>query len=520
MNKFLLFLWAIAFCRRQLLLTSWWQIKEYRLDRFWVFLKTKEGQRKTEIFLLLAKLLLLAAAIFFKPLSYFYPAILLAETAKLSYELLSRQLKRPKITFRSLIFLFNSFLPVIIFLSQREKLNLSLLIFFDLLGFFILPASAFLTDIPLKIVLKFKRRRVVSALNQYNPQVIAITGSYAKSSTKHLLFELLKDYAPTVKTPASYNTELGIMKAIKSLNRQTKYFLCEMGAYKKGEIKALCQLVKPDFALITGIAPQHLALFGSKENLLKTKYEIAQSLKPKGVLFVNATHPSTKPIIQRAQKDRLKIITYALKDTQQKADFLGLIIKKSENETVFKINSRQGQIKFTTNKVFPQDLENLTGALAVALTLKVPQKHLKKVVANLPEIDSGIKIKIISPSITLLDDSYNSNPVGFEAALGILAKSKGFKILVSDGIKELGKNEFTIHKNLGKKSRFANLILTTSPSLLKSFQAGLGKDKEKIHLVRPNIKLEELKELIKTPATILLEGRLPSSLVKTISKLN
>ena len=293
-----------------------------------------------------------------------------------------------------------------------------------------------------------------------------------------------------------------------------------MGAYKKGEIKALCQLVKPDFALITGIAPQHLALFGSKENLLKTKYEIAQSLKPKGVLFVNATHSSTKPIIQRAQKDRLKIITYALKDTQQKADFLGLIIKKSKNETVFKVNSRQGQIKFTTNKIFPQDLENLTGALAVALTLGVPQKHLKKIVANLPEIDSGIKIKIISPHITLLDDSYNSNPVGFETALGILAKSKGFKILVSDGIKELGKAEPAIHKNLGKKSRFADLILTTSSSLLKSFRAGLGKDKEKIHLVRPNIKLEELKELIKTPATILLEGRLPSSLVKTISKLN
>ena len=150
----------------------------------------------------------------------------------------------------------------------------------------------------------------------------------------------------------------------------------------------------------------------------------------------------------------------------------------------------------------------------------VPQKHLKKVVANLPEIDSGIKIKIISPYITLLDDSYNSNPVGFETALGILAKSKGFKILVSDGIKELGKNGFAIHKNLGEKSKFADLILTTSPSLLKSFQAGLGKDKEKIHLVKPNIKFEKLKELIKTPATILLEGRLPSNLVKTISRLN
>ena len=166
MNKFLLFIWAIAFCRRQLLLTSWWQIKAYRLDRFWVFLKTKEGQRTTEIFLLLTKLLLLPAAIFFKTLSYFYPAILLAETVKLSYELLSRQLKRPKITFRSLIFLFNSFLPAVILLSQWEKLNLSLLILFDLLGFFILPASAFLTSLLLKIVLKFSGKTNINIETQ------------------------------------------------------------------------------------------------------------------------------------------------------------------------------------------------------------------------------------------------------------------------------------------------------------------------------------------------------------------
>lgn len=293
-----------------------------------------------------------------------------------------------------------------------------------------------------------------------------------------------------------------------------------MGAYKKGEINSLCQIAEPDFAVITGICPQHLALFGNMDNLIKAKYEIAQNLKPGGILFVNSSQASTNSIISMAKDDKINVVTYALKQkSDQQADFLASITNQDENSTTFKIKTPKEIIEFITNLTDQTILENLIGAIVISLTLKLPLERLKKVIANLPEIDSGVKIKIISPNITIVDDSYNSNPLGFEAALNTLAKSRDFKVLVTDGIQELGNASFAIHKNLGEKSRFVDLILTTSTSLVKPFKIGLGKDKGRLILIKQNTKIKKLKNLIKTPTTILIEGRLPSQLTNTIHKL-
>jgi len=521
MKEILLIIWLISNFRRQLLLIYWWQVKEYRFDRFWVFLKTKEGRNKTDVIWLLVKALLLLSLAIFKPIQYFYFIILLGETIRFFYELFSHQLRKPKITLRSLGFLLTSFTFtfVIIFL-QWKKFNPNILLLSDILSYLILLVPLFLTNFFLRIVLQSKQHKAISVLRQYQPITIAITGSYGKSSTKHLLFELLNNFAPTVKTPASYNTILGITRTIDNLNPQTKYFLCEMGAYKKGEINTLCQIVKPDFAVITGICPQHLALFGNMDNLIKAKYEIGQNLKPGGTLFVNSSLPSTHPIISMAKHDKINVVTYALNQNgSQRADFIASITKQNKSSTTLRINTPQGPIEFVTNLTSPSELENLTGALVVALSLKIPAAYLKKAAANLPQIDSGMKIKRLSPDITIIDDSYNSNPIGFEAALNTLAKSKDFKVLVADGIQELGNAGFDIHKNLGEKSRFVDLILTTSASLREPFQVGLGKNKRKLILIKQNINVKKLKNLTKTPTTILIEGRLPSQLSNTIYKL-
>ena len=523
MRELILALWLIAYIRRQLFLTCWWQVKEYRFDRFWVFLKTKEGRDKTDVIWLLTKILLLLSTEFFKPIQYLYIIILFWEATKLFYEPLSHQLRRPKITHRSLSFLFISFLfAVVAIFLQWKKFNLNILLLSDILSYFVFLVPLFLTNLFLKIILPSERRKAISILRQYRPITIAITGSYGKSSTKHLLFELLNKYAPTVKTPASYNTNLGIIRTISNyLDARTKYFICEMGAYKRGEINYLCQIVKPDYAIITGIAPQHLALFGSMENLLKAKYEIVQNLKPGGTLFVNSSLPSTDPIVSRAKDDKINVVTYALKQNgDPRANFLASITKQNKNFTTLKINTPQGLIEFVTSLTSPSELENLTGALAVALSLRIPEESLKKTVTQLMAANFGMKIKRLSPDITIIDNSYNSNPIGFEAALNTLAKSKDFKVLVTDGIQELGNVSFDIHKNLGEKSRFVDLVLTTSISFVKPFKIGLGEAKGRFILTKQNIKVKKLKNLIKTPATILIEGRLPSQLINTIKKLD
>jgi len=522
MGNIILIAWLISNFRRQLLLIYWWQVKEYRLDRFLIFLKTKEGQEKTDFAWLLTKFFLLLFLLIFKPAQYFYIVILFWEAIRLFYELFFRRLRKPKITLRSLSFLltFFPFAAYIIFF-QGKKFNLSILLLSDILSYFLPLLPLFLTNLFLKIILEGKRNKAISILRKYQPITIAITGSYGKSSTKHLLFKLLNNYVKTEETPASYNTPLGIIRTIDNLSPQTKYFLCEMGAYKMGEINALCQIVKPDFAIITGICPQHLALFGNMENLIKAKYEVGQNLKPGGILFVNSSLPSTDPIISMAKKDKINIVTYAFKQNgNQQADFLASIIKEDKNSTILKLKTPQGPIEFVTKLTNYPLLENLTGALAVALNLKIPKEFLKKTISCLTENNLGMKINKLSSEITIIDDSYNSNPVGFEAALNNLTKSKGFKVLVTDGIQELGNAGFAIHKDLGEKSKFVDLILTTSSSFGKPFEIGLGKDKRKLIIIKQNIDVKKLKNLIKFPTTILIEGRLSSSLISIINSLN
>jgi len=520
MKEIFLIFWLVAYLRRQLIFQYWWQTKEYRLDRFLVFLKTPEGRSKTELWWFSLKLCLFIFSFFLQAIIFLYLLTLLWENFKFLYELITHQLRRPKITLRSSCFIFTSFIigGAVIFWSWKD-FKLLFLFLTDWLSFIVPLISLFWTNLILKIVLKIQSQKALAILDQSKTKIIAITGSYGKSSTKHLLFELLKENSSTIKTPASYNTPLGIVQTInKDLNPKIKYFICEMGAYKKGEINDLCRIVKPDYAIITGIAPQHLALFGNMENLIKTKYEIAQNLKKEGILFLNVSQSSINPLLALTKKNKIKVITYSFgKDNNQKADFWASLISQQKDSTTFKMVSPQKTFKFTTNITDLSLIENLIGALTVALTLNLPVESLRNIIRNLPEIPSGIKIQKISPNFTLIDDSFNSNPVGFSAAINTLSKFKGFKVVITEGIQELGDKTNPTHVELGKQMKIVDLILTPSVSLVKPLQEGSGQDKQKIILIKPSIKLEKLRKLIKIPAVILLEGRLPLMLVKTIN---
>jgi len=509
--------WLIASLRRQLLLSFWWQTKEYRIDRFWVFLKTKTGFLKTDGLFLALKLGLLPLLLLF-PLAFsFYLVLIISETLAFMREISARQLRRPKLTFRSLCLLAGSFSPIALaFLFYQNWL---FLLTIDLASYFILIFPILITWILTQVAIKNSLGKARVILRKTNPKVVAITGSYGKSSTKHLLAAILQNQVSVVSTPESYNTLLGIIQTIfKDLKPKTKYFICELGAYKKGEISNICRFLSPDYALITGITDQHLALFGSQKNLIQAKYEIARNLKQKGILFINNSRPSVAPLIRLAQADKQKIITYALARNQTiKADFLAKVVKSNKDSTFLKLKTPTKTIPFTTNLVALPLLENLVGCLAVALTLKISKKALQASLLQLPT--TRLKTVKLSANFTLIDDSFNSNPVGFGEAIDYLAKKEGFKIVVTEGIQELGKAADSYHLDMGRKMKSLDLILTPSPETAKLFCSGLENQSSKLHLIKPNLKTEELKNLINTPATILLEGRLPAQLIKTAKEL-
>jgi len=508
-------IWFFANLYRQLLLGHWWQIKEYRFDRFAVFLTTKDAHTHLQTPLLAAKILVLAGYYFVNRnlFYYIYLFLLLIEMAYLISNTSTSQLKKPKLSLRGLALLGASlgFLLVTSFFILKTAYRRYYL-GFDLLGYLVAPIFILATSLLVRLIVLKNQKLVHQKLRLYHPQVIAITGSYGKSSTKHLLHQLLKTQSSVVETPASYNTPLGIIKTVKTLiNKPLDYFLVEMGAYRPGEIKSLCKLTPPSVSLITGIAPQHLALFGSIDKLLKAKYEIVTNLPGNNPLFINVSQPATLPLVNLAQQEKRRLYTYALTTTKNlKADFLSTITKTSSLETKFSLQTPTEAYQFTTNLTTTSLLENLTGALAVAFQLKIPYSLLQKRVSNLDAVDNSLKKVILSSKITLLDDSYNINPVGFEAALKELRKYPGRRIVISNGFLELGKMEKEINLQLSQLLKNIDLVLTTSPQFAKSAPATL---------IKPAVSLQQLASLLQPPATILLEGRLPLSLVTNLKKL-
>ena len=122
-----------------------------------------------------------------------------------------------------------------------------------------------------------------------NLTVIGITGSYGKTGTKYILEKLLSEKYNVLMTPASYNTTMGVVKVVREqLTAAHDIFICEMGARSCGEIKEICDIVKPKYGIITSIGPCHLETFGSIENIIKTKFELCDALPDDGIIFLNA----------------------------------------------------------------------------------------------------------------------------------------------------------------------------------------------------------------------------------------
>ena len=135
-----------------------------------------------------------------------------------------------------------------------------------------------------------------------NLKVVGITGSFGKTTTKYALAEILRQKFNTLITPGSYNTTMGVTKVIRSDLKPTHdIFVVEMSAKKSGDIKELCELVKPQYGLITAIGEQHLETFKTLENIINTKNELVESLPPDGVAFFNADDINCQQLAKAAQ---------------------------------------------------------------------------------------------------------------------------------------------------------------------------------------------------------------------------
>ena len=265
-------------------------------------------------------------------------------------------------------------------------------------------------------------------------QTIGITGSYGKTSVKFYLYTILRAWTDTLVTPASFNTPMGIVKTVRgSLRAYHKIFLCEMGAKWVGDIKELCDIVHPKHGIITALGEQHLESFGSQENIIKTKYELADAIPENGRLYVNWDNE-----LIRKNPPKHKFIKYGLRED---CDYRAFDIKPNTKGTKFSVKAPDGTVtEFETQLLGNHNIENITGAIAAANGFGMPMEKMRMYVRRIEAVEHRMQI-VDKGNVTIIDDAFNSNPAGCRAALETLSVMDGERILVTPGMVELGEKE-------------------------------------------------------------------------------
>jgi UDP-N-acetylmuramoyl-tripeptide--D-alanyl-D-alanine ligase len=342
---------------------------------------------------------------------------------------------------------------------------------------------------------------------------IGITGSYGKTSVKHFLHAIMSEKYNTLMTPGSYNTTLGVVRTVREyLQAAHEVFIIEMGAKKIGDIQEICDIAHPRYGIITAIGPQHLETFGSIDNVRKGKFELIASLPGDGIGFINGTDLDPNNLPAPAQA---KIITFsATGNTQYKGAnvaYKGLGMHFDVYKGDEKVLSLQ------TKLLGEHNVSNLVAACAVGLELGVETYLIEKAVKQIEAVNHRLEVSRLANGVTIIDDAFNSNPVGSRMAVEALRRFEGNqKIIITPGMIELGAKEYELNFEFGIHiAKNCDLVFLVGASRTKPIQEGLKSvnfPDDKLYVCK-NLQEanDKVKTLMKAGDVVLYENDLPDT---------
>lgn len=304
---------------------------------------------------------------------------------------------------------------------------------------FIIIVSSWMNQ-PLESSIKKKyKKKAINKLSSFSNTIkIAITGSFGKTSTKNILYQVLSSKYNVTKTPKSYNTMMGLAKTInEELREDCEIFLVEMGAFKKGEIEEMSMAILPNIAIITEVGPQHLSTFKTLDNVLNAKFEIIKGLS--GAIILN---DDNELIRDYAINNELNAIDFGINHGIYRAKNISF-----QNHTtsfdIYKGDTFKTSIQ--TMLLAKHNIYNILCAYATIQVLEtyhinISDDEFQKEIEKLKPSEHRLSYKYLAP-FHIYDDSYSANVNGFKNALEVLKNQTGIKCIITPGVVDGGAYE-------------------------------------------------------------------------------
>jgi UDP-N-acetylmuramoyl-tripeptide--D-alanyl-D-alanine ligase len=412
-------------------------------------------------------------------------------------------------------------------------------------------------------------RRARRSLREWGPLVVGITGSYGKTTTKFCVGAVLAADRPTLVTPESYNSFLGVIRTINEHLRQShRAFVVEMGMFRRGDIAELCELVHPTVGVITAIGPMHLERLGSIEQIAAAKGELLDALPKDGHFVTNADDPRCLELAARAN---VPVTLFAIRghgnegqegppiednhaespdeahapkpsatvaaasdgagtpqstphSSKENAPYVQVLardVRLAEGRTEFNL-----QLDGPDSPIVPvsagllgrHNVSNLLAAAAVGRVLGIDPARIAEGLSSVEAPPHRLHpIHNRRAGVVVIDDAYNSNPDGAASALEVLREHPATRrLLVTPGMVELGELESELNHRFGEHAgAVCDVVILVGPARTAPIREGLaqvGKDPASVHVVQDIAEATALLgRLTRAGDVVLFENDLPDT---------
>ncbi len=342
-----------------------------------------------------------------------------------------------------------------------------------------LPVDTYMKN----LTIKKAKARLGNMVKAGDLKVVAIAGSYGKTSTRYFAYDLVKDSFKTHTPIENHNTLYSIaLDIVHNLDTSTEVYITEIGEQHPGDITSIMSLLKPSIAVLTGVGSQHIAQMGSQK-LIDDEF----------VTFINKSEAEIKLI--NGQDDGIKRL------------------RERFNKDVREVPVTKNPVPVALKDIVHM-AENVAAAEAIASALKISDQTITDRVKSLAAVQRRMKISH-NNDVTIIDDSYNISPESTAAALDHLSTYKNRKVVVTGGIVDQGDNQAEANIAFGERlADVADVIVIADNILAKYIQQGIKKSGKKVEIhisEHPSKTPDILKDILKSGDVVLVQNELPDT---------